>query len=403
MARLLEAVLSPAELVAAWWDNPDRQVRRAAAEAIGRDRERSEAAWEKVLEDLQPMPGSGDLERRLAQVRRAGELSPDPLWAGFLARRVHWWQQWELAPEVRPILDRAGLEPVLAAWDFRDHIEGGSSPRDALRRLIPRLVRIANLGSRTPLAQWPIALEAVLGTLQRIEQRGHPWRLSDRERAQLAQIPAFRSAFLLRGKRPGDDPLIDPVDLLGQGLARPLPDGAELLVSSARHRHRSLFDLVLRTLEPEGLHPWSLPPAPEPSRPCPSAADRLVGLLTRALASPYGSGLRAVVLTWSASFGGLSEEVWDALLAAIAGTPESSDEEVVRVLPAVESGLVALGTIHPERLVQLTSHLAASGALQEAAWRAGALSEQLTQKTKARLHPELQRVVAELGLGAEGR
>jgi len=401
VGRLLEAVLSPEELVAAWWGNPDSQVRQAAAEAIGRDWERSTAAWQRVLDNLHPRPGPGDLQRRIAQVRRARELSSNPSWAGILARQVHWWQQWELAAEVRPILEDTSLDAVLVAWDFHDDIVAGAWPRDALRRAIPRLVRVANQRSGKHRGQWLIALEAVLGTLQRIEQRGHPWRLSDRERPQLAQIPAFRSAFLLRGKRPGDDPLITPADLLSEGLARPLPDGAELLVASARRRHAVLFEIVLDALGPKGLNPWSIPPAPEPSRPCPSGQDKLAALLVHSLDSPYGPSSPAVVLTWSASFGHISEEVWEELLATITRTRGDVDEQVNRFLPAVETGLVALGTIHPGRLAQLISHLSAPGDLHRAAWRAKALAEQLMQRTKARLHPELERVVAELGLGGE--
>ncbi|NOY24984.1 MAG: helix-turn-helix transcriptional regulator, partial [Oligoflexia bacterium] len=332
VARLLEAVLSPEELVAAWWDNPDIRVRRAAVEAIGRDWKRLWAAWQRIFGELVPRPLPGDRDRRLELVSRAAELDPDPLMVGMLASEIQR-RQWDLAAEVRPILQRAKLDVVLACWDFRDQVGGGTYPRDALRHLLPRLARLAKQDTRMLGDVWSIALEAVLRSLRQVEQRGQPWRLRVRERSQLARLPAFRSAFLLRGKRLGDQPLLDPGDLLGVGLRRPLPDGAELLVASARRRDPTLFEVVARALDTDGLPAWRVPAAPSPGQPCPSAVEILAVVLIGALQGvSVPQNLPAIVLTWSASFSHLSDPTWETLLSAVSVSQEPVEPLAGRLL-----------------------------------------------------------------------
>ena len=274
VGRLLEAVLSPKELIDAWWENPDLRVREAANEVIGRDQGKLRQAWNRIVKALHPdarLPDSAaEADRTRALILRANTLAPDEFSVGQFIVWVAWFHP-QLMEEARPVLERAELPATLAAWSFCVDVAGAVAPRQAVRRLIPRLVS-ALPGKRI---DWHSALQSFQTSHINTQPRGRSWRLTELERAQLATVPMFRAHFLLRGKRPDHPPLLDPADLLGAGLSRPLMDGPQLLTAAFRRHDPTLFEFTAQVILQDGIEFYALPFAPDPGVRCPPAPDTL--------------------------------------------------------------------------------------------------------------------------------
>lgn len=394
--RLLEAILSPDELVEAWWQNPDSEVRGAAAEAISRHDNAMFDAVGRIREELGYANKPEDQDRRRSLIERADELNLHSFAVATLASHVHLWH-WDIADSIRPLLTQTSLFSVEAAWDFcRDIKDHKLSPRKAFQRLIPKLSATAQREEFHSYT-WSHALEIVLRTLKVVDPRGKPWLLKGSERDRLASLPWFRSAFLLRGKQPTHPPLLQPADLLGVGLGATPRDGNELIVAAASRRASALFEVTVHTLTKADARLSAIPLAPDPWVSCPSVPNTLLDLFLSASGIQPGSAWYVdELLSWAASYADLDTDHWHALLTRLDVVGTSFTDPLPSA--AVDSALVALGSTNPQRLDELSDVFPGGSPLKLATRRARAMAAQLAERRVSHLHPELELVWQELGL-----
>lgn len=391
LSRLLEAMMSPVELADAWWEHPSGELRAAVVARMRPGDEAVSAAWRHLLQETR----EADVDQVKRAIGRAAELPPSPAWRALAARALE--HDLGRALEAITIEGTAGrgwalndLADLAAVLRFEAHLRRRTaSPRDGFLELIETLSRTAEHLSTYDREMLLNAVVAALGQ----HRRGGPWKLQRRERERLATVPGLRAYFAEHGRLPSHPPLISADDIAAV-LQPNVPDAARLIVVAAVHDHAPLLQAAARAFGEAS--DFTFPPCPTPATPLDrNSAEAVVDAANRTLGAGTGPLLHMlarVVVSWSASLAEVDEERFATLagyLKRAADAPLDAEGD--------ELALAVLATRSPTRFEALSNALGPR-------WRdtcddARRLARTLRTST-GRLHPELERIRAQLEAGA---
>jgi hypothetical protein len=383
LGRLLERVLGPEELVAAWSQREDTDVQAAARAAILNRPDARASAWGKAFAGLVTARSVEAPEGRSRAVEAAVaslvDLSPDAAQAWTVVLALVDSTDTRPAALLAPALRRAGC-PSLASLALAT--SRAVEPRPLLSNLAQHgaeeLERAKAWQPGQDLATMralPFLLDRAIGWKER---RGRPWKVPDDQVLALSAIPGLRYRLLRYGRHVSHAPVID-LDHLHQVALRPTDPDLDLLLWIAMVRRSPAVAGRLLALLDAASTPrlqW-----------CPWPGRRLV-LDLPALARVVGRAPGTAPLSWLGALGPLSDEDFQPVLASLAG--RSAPSPRAPMPPGVELALARLLFDAPPRFD------AAQDALGDA-WRsvtdrARILVAQLSEAQRGPLHPELERV-----------
>lgn len=398
LGRLLESLSDPSELAQAWWRNPDSEIRRAAAQALGRSVQGTTVAWFRVASAFVMFDSFAQAEEALVRSR---ELALD---FGGVTLMASWGkhpEQWELLRlHLRDRLMQQDPDlwgHVLAFVDFAHCVRSSTSSRSAFGDLLNKLrswLDVDPWKRGRILALFRISAFAIL---EHGERRGQPWKLTQSERECLASIPYLRGIYLLGGKLSSHPPLLSPADVLRNILdENTVVDASSIFMAGVHLSDTSLIEHSLKLwLAAEETY-FDL--ALDPTRKAPVAADRLIELIERI---PEGNrwGLLmgnhplADALGWVATLVDASEYAWTRLLTVLSRAEwEGNDPKTWHA-----SAFTALALERPERLETLAEAL--GPIWRETCDQAQLLSESIRDRKHGNLQPELEQLRLAFGAG----
>ncbi|MCB9760473.1 MAG: hypothetical protein H6739_11595 [Alphaproteobacteria bacterium] len=380
LGKLLESILSPAEVATAWWRNPDGELRSVAAGVLEKSEEGRSEAWQLVYLDLIAAVRDRNEPRIREIVERTKELPTDDYAQLNIVLILQDLPQFLLP--IRVDLRACGFTHIALALDFLEAIDLlGVPPRKAFSRLLKSIKKLKIVRGGDYLRF--LMAEAIISlVLRRTKHRGPAWRLSTAERGSLARIPFLRCEGLRQGRRPGDPPLLEADDCSVLSNSDLEEDG-ELLLLAAKHiRDPMLFGRVAGLeLDPRFL--LTFQPVPHPELPVPAAADKIIALAQRIWA------MGASPLEWAATFADADVDHWRALLTTLADKASDQRTHWVRDTNATITALASLAIRAPERFAELSDALGENWS--DLTGQAGAIAAQL-RDPQSRLHPELARL-----------
>ena len=374
LGRLLEALMTPHELAAAWWAHPDEGIRRAAGRVLNDSQ--TSAAWVKLYEQATAHTGETALE---VLVERAAALQPSPVVPAFIMRVVELAEGSLLEGDFAKMLadDSPKYDAELALirldGEFR---KKGATPRDAFMAFVDDLSMVT-FGANDALRLHAL-LAGCIAVLSR-HRRGGPWKLRAEERELVSTIPVLRAYLSEHGRLATHGPMLSPKDILaalkrGGDQAEPALDAGALILTGVVRGDATLIERAAQAFDARSA--WAFAPCPLPAVTQPAqAADAVVDAAKRT----GGSG--RVLMTWAASFVELSDERFASILKDLPNEVSGFSEQT-------EIAFAALAMRRRDRFDALAAAL--SNAWTETCDHAALLAAQLREAELGHLHPELE-------------
>ena len=374
LGRLLEALMGPGELADLWWKGQDRDIGEAARAIFHRDEKAKSEAWGVLFRKGIEAVLNSDRENLRLVLKRIPELgTPLGDYAAFLVAMSMAKGYGPLVDEIAgPNLEKEGTCGALLRFQRRV-ADKAVAPRTAFGHFLREWPKTRSL--------W-FADEAVLRILGEANPSGRPWKLRPEEKRRLTVIPFIRAAFLQRGRRLSDRPLLQPEDVLGE-IHEHAFDLERLLLAATVVRHAELFNKTAEQLLRRGKI-LDIGICPRPVRSVPGSPDALGDYLAAALEQSPHPDLSSNAISWAATFALLGEETWRALLAQL----DAAKPEPPKVNTTCETALAVLAWHHRQRFEDLAMVL--GEAWRASVERASTLARDLAEAKHGHLHGELE-------------
>ncbi|MBW2255583.1 MAG: hypothetical protein JRI25_13425 [Deltaproteobacteria bacterium] len=379
LGQLLERVLGPDEIVAAWTRSEDDAVRAAALEAVRRRPDARDMAWADRVSAVQEALGAVEPHAVKARVTEAMQVGPTPAQAWSLVVHLVSSKERHAAALLAPALSRGGcpsLGSLVRGLESRVDVRGvlrniiaGGKRELARAKAFEPEIAVASTATLTLLFDKAIA---------RMDPRGRSWKIRPEEARALARLPGLRVRFYRHGRLRTHEPLIRREHLLRAALDPGDPDLPELLwIAMARHHH----DLAARLLAILDMSEAPrLPWCPWPGRRLALDADAIARVAARWAAREAILWVGALVVASESSF----EELVRRLRETRPPAPTSARSG------SYELALGKLALNSPARFEALREAL-------DDPWnplfiRVGVLMDQMKEGERGPLHPELARI-----------
>lgn len=383
LGRLLERVLGPEELVAAWSQGDDPEVQAAARGAILRRPDARASAWSQAMLRLDQARGEPETATRAravdATLQAMLELRPDAAQAWPVVLSLVNSTDAKQAARLAPALRAAGV-PTLASLALAtgQPVEPRRLLRDLASVGAEELARSqAWTGDRAQATAR--ALPALLDQAIRWKERhGRPWKVSAADSLALAAIPGLRYRLLRHGRHITQPPVIDLEHLIQVALKPDDPDLELLLWLSMVRRSPVLAGRLtgLLDLAPAPRLPW----CPWPGRRLALDLPTLARVVARAPGTPP--------ISWLGALATLPDDDLHPVLDSLATRPAPSTRTPTP--PGLELALARLLFDAPGHFEVVERSLGVPW--RPVTQRVRVLVAQLAEARRGPLHPELERV-----------